>query len=77
MKWCPKIFEFSSRTQYEGELLDKSSFYSLFKETAYVINHNMTVKFTDKSYRSLVIDIGKATEVGITLEGFQNMGEIK
>ena len=76
-KILPRFKEHARRTQYEGELLDKSSYYSLFKETPYVINHNMTVKYADKSYRSLVIDIGKATEVGITLEGFQNMGEIK
>jgi len=76
-KILPKFKEHARRTQYEGELLDKSSYYSLFKETPYVINHNMTVKYNDKSYRSLVIDIEKADEVGIAMEGFKNMGEIK
>ena len=71
-KILPRFNEYARRTQYEGEFLDKSSFYSLFKEASYVISHNLPVKFADKSYRCLIIDVDKAVEAGISLEGFKS-----
>jgi len=67
-KVLPRFKEYARRTQYEGDYLDKSSYYSLFKETPYVINHNMTVKLGDSTARCLVINVEKA---GILLEGFK------
>jgi len=70
-KILPRFKEYARRTQYEGDFLDKASYYSLFKEASYVLKHNMTVKFGEESSRCLVIDIEKAGEAGITLEGFK------
>ena len=71
-KILPRFKEYAWKTKYEGELLDKASFYSLFKETSYVMGYNTTVKFGNESIRCLIINLEKAIEAGISMEGFRH-----
>ena len=60
----------AKRTNFEGDLLDEMSYNKLFDSCEYVHDKNRTVKFGRKSVRCLVIDIDKAREFGISLDGF-------
>ena len=68
-KIFPKFKEFAKRTNYEGDLLDKSSYIKLFDDCEYVINKNWPVKFVNgKTHRCLVLDIEKAVNAGINID---------
>jgi hypothetical protein len=69
-KILPDFRQYAKQTGYEGDLLDEVSYSKQFDETPYVVIKNHPVKFNDKSVRSLCIDIKKAKDAGIDLEGF-------
>jgi hypothetical protein len=73
--WFSKIFpgfkEHARRTNYEGDLLDKESYYRLFEECEYVVAKNWNVRFPDKQRRCLVIDYERAKAAGLDLDGFR------
>jgi hypothetical protein len=70
-KIFPQFKEYARKTNYEGDLLDKSSYVKLFDDCEYVYDKNRSVKFSEsKVCRSLVLDIEKAKAAGINLEGF-------
>lgn len=70
-KIFPQFKEYARKTNYEGDLIDKSSYVKLFDDCEYVHDKNRSVKFSDsKTYRCLVIDLEKAVAAGINLEGF-------
>lgn len=68
----PEFKEHCRRTKYEGDLLDKESYLKLFKECTYIEENQHPVKYGSKNItaRSLCIDIGKAKQAGIDLDGF-------
>jgi hypothetical protein len=71
----PKFKEYAYRTHYEGDLLDKESYLKLFDECDYIYDKQHPVKFGNKLYRALCIDIEKAKAAGIDLEGFSTVCE--
>ena len=44
----------------------------LFDDCPYVVDKSRSVKFGTKAYRCLCIDVNKAIEMGLNLEGFVN-----
>ena len=66
----PDFRKYAKLTGYEGDLLDKESYNRLFDECSYVIDKSYPVKFKRNTVRSLCIDIRKARDAGINLEGF-------
>jgi hypothetical protein len=70
-KVFPEFKEYAQRTKYEGDLLDKESYLRLFKECDYIVSSNHPVDFGGKKHRSLCIDVEKAVETGIDMEGFE------
>lgn len=69
-KIFPDFKLYASQTKYEGDLLDKESYLRQFDECAYVMKKDHPVNFNDKAVRSLCLDIMKAQNAGINLEGF-------
>jgi len=70
-KIFPDFKEYAQRTKYEGEILDRESYFSLFKECSYIPMHDTVVKYTDyKSYRCICINTTDAKEAGVNLDGF-------
>ncbi|MCX6174139.1 MAG: hypothetical protein NTZ27_05235 [Ignavibacteriales bacterium] len=61
---------YAKQTNYEGDLLDEFSYGKMFDDCSYVFQKNWPVKFDDKTCRCLCIDIEKAKEHGVVLEGF-------
>ncbi len=71
-KIFPTFKEYARRTNYEGEILDKESFTSLFKECDYIKVVSKVKKFyNNKTVRCIVIDVTKAQSAGISLDGFK------
>jgi len=68
----PEFKEHCRRTKYEGDLLDKESYMKMFDECSYIVKKNHPVNYGNgvKSIRSLCIDIEKAKEAGLDLDGF-------
>ena len=52
--------------------MDQKSYYKLFKDTDYVMENNKNIRYPNQSgqMRSLCIDIDKALQAGIDLDGF-------
>ena len=71
-KIFPEFKEHAKRTNYEGDLLDKESYLKLFDDTEYVIDKHRAVKFNDKTYRSLVLDVALMINAGINIDGLLN-----
>ena len=69
-KIFPDFKQYAAQTKYDGDLLDKESYLRMFDECSYVAQKNHPVKFNDKLVRSLCLDIKKAQDAGISLEGF-------
>jgi hypothetical protein len=69
-KVFPEFKEYAQRTKYEGDLLDKESYLRLFKECDYIVSSSHPVDFDGKKQRCLCIDVEKAVEAGLDLEGF-------
>lgn len=61
---------FAKKTQYEGDLLDETSYSKLFDDCDYVYSKDWSVKIGGKSQRCLCIDVEKAIQAGINLDGF-------
>ena len=71
-KIFPTFKEYARRTNYEGEILDRESFTSLFKECDYIPVIGKVKKFyNDKTARCIVIDVKKANAAGLSLDGFK------
>lgn len=71
-KIFPAFKEYARRTNYEGEILDKESFTSLFKECDYIPVIGKVKKFyNDKTARCIIIDVKKANAAGLSLDGFK------
>ncbi len=68
----PEFKEHCRRTKYEGDLLDKESYLKLFDECSYIVDKQHPVKYGSikTAARSLCIDICKAKQAGIDLDGF-------
>jgi len=71
-KIFPEFKEHAKRTNYEGDLLDKESYLKLFDDAEYIIDKHRAVKFNDKTYRSLVLDVDLLINAGINIDGFLN-----
>jgi hypothetical protein len=69
-KIFPDFKQYAKQTAYEGDLLDYQSYAGLFDECSYVVKKNHPVKFNGKTIRAVCIDIKKAEEAGVNLEGF-------
>src|ERR1051326_649801 len=69
-KIFPDFKKYAKQTGYEGDLLDKESYGRLFSECPYIYKTDYPVKINDKTVRSLCVDIRRAREAGINLEGF-------
>jgi hypothetical protein len=69
-KIYPDFKVYAKQTGYEGDLLEFDSYGRQFDECSYVVQKNHPVKFNGKTIRSVVIDIKKAEEAGVSLEGF-------
>lgn len=61
---------YAKKTNYEGDLLDEMSYNKMFDDCEYIYNKNMPVKIALKTQRCLCIDIEKAKEKGVDLDGF-------
>ncbi|MDR3611039.1 MAG: BT4734/BF3469 family protein [Ignavibacteriaceae bacterium] len=70
-KIFPDFKVYAKKTNYEGDLLDKSSYLKLFDECDYIINKNWNVKFGLVTNRCICIDIEKAKNAGLNLDGFR------
>lgn len=70
----PLFREHIKRRSFEGDLLDKESYKRLFRETEYVLMDDKktfpVVRFRDKAYRALCIDVNSALKAGVNLDGF-------
>ncbi|GEM_PF-2106992 len=66
----PEFKEHCRRTKYEGDLLDKESYLKLFDECSYVADKSRSVKYGNKTVRSLCINIERAKEAELNLDGF-------
>lgn len=66
----PEFKEYAKRTNYEGDLLDAESFRKLFDESSYIFKSSHPVDFKSSKYRCICIDISKAKDANINLEGF-------
>jgi hypothetical protein len=67
----PKFRTYAERTQWDGDILDRQSYKELFRECDYVITESKVTRYeTDRSKRSVIIDIDKAKQRGIQLDGF-------
>ena len=69
-KIYPSFKIYADKTSYEGDRLDEKSYNSLFDECSYVLGKNIGVKFGKETQKCLCIDISKARECGINLDGF-------
>ncbi|MBK9097485.1 MAG: hypothetical protein IPM14_05025 [bacterium] len=74
-KVFPDFVVYAKKTNYEGDLLDKSSYIKMFDDCNYVIQKNMAVKMGDKTQRCLVIDIDKAKTTGLNIYGLLEADE--
>ena len=62
---------YAKKTNYEGDLLDETSYNKLFDDCEYIEDKNYRAKFSDGTvYVCLAIDIEKAESVGIRIDGF-------
>jgi len=69
-KIFPQFKEYARKTNYEGDLLDKSSYVKLFDDCGYVYDKNKGVKFLNgETHRCLVLDIEKAVNAQINIDG--------
>jgi hypothetical protein len=68
-KIFPDFIVYAKKTNYEGDLLDKSSYLKMFDDCEYVLNKNLAVKIHGKAHRCLVIDIEKVKKKGINIDG--------
>lgn len=68
-KIFPDFVVYANKTNYEGDLLDKSSYMKLFDDCDYVIKKNMAVKMDGKTHRCLVLDIDKVIAKGLSVDG--------
>jgi hypothetical protein len=68
-KIFPDFVVYANKTNYEGDLLDKSSYMKLFDDSDYIIKKNMAVKMDGKAHRCLVLDIDKVIARGLSIEG--------
>jgi hypothetical protein len=68
-KIFPDFIVYAKKTNYEGDLLDKSSYLKMFDDCEYVLNKNLAVKIHGKAHRCLVIDIEKVKQKGINIDG--------
>ena len=68
-KIFPDFVVYAKKTNYEGDLLDKSSYLKMFDDCEYVLNKNLAVKIKGKAHRCLVIDIEKVKQKGINIDG--------
>ncbi len=76
-KIFPDFVVYAKKTNYEGDLLDKSSYMKMFDDCEYVINKNWAVKMHGKKQRCLVWDIEKLKQIGINIDGLLASGENK
>ena len=76
-KIFPDFVVYAKKTNYEGDLLDKSSYMKMFDDCGYVINKNWAVKMHGKTHRCLVLDIEKVKQIGINIDGLLASGENK
>ena len=76
-KIFPDFVIYAKKTNYEGDLLDKSSYLKMFDDCDYVINKNWAVKMQGKTNRCLVLDIEKVKQRGINIEGLLASDEKK
>jgi hypothetical protein len=76
-KIFPDFVVYAKKTNYEGDLLDKSSYMKMFDDCEYVINKNWAVKMHGKTHRCLVLDIEKVKQIGINIDGLLSSGENK
>jgi hypothetical protein len=76
-KIFPDFVVYAKKTNYEGDLLDKSSYMKMFDDCEYVINKNWAVKMHGKTHRCLVLDIEKVKQIGINIDGLLASGENK
>ena len=74
-KVFPDFVVYAKKTNYEGDLLDKSSYMKMFDDCNYVIQKNMAVKLGDKTQRCLVIDIDKVKTTGLNIYGLLEADE--
>ncbi|NNJ54107.1 MAG: hypothetical protein HKP17_13135 [Ignavibacteriaceae bacterium] len=74
-KVFPDFVVYAKKTNYEGDLLDKSSYLKMFDDCEYVFNKNWGVNFHGKTYRSLVLDIEKVKKADLHIEGFLSSEE--
>jgi len=68
-KIFPDFIVYAKKTNYEGDLLDKSSYLKMFDDCEYVLNKNLAVKIQGKAHRCLVLDIEKVKQKGINIDG--------
>ena len=69
-KIFPDFKQYARQTNYEGDLLDYISYMRQFEECSYIESVDHVVNLNGKTARCISIDIGKAREAGINLEGF-------
>jgi hypothetical protein len=68
----PEFKEHCRRTKYEGDLLDRESYLKMFDECTYIVEKNHPVNYGNNSpsKRSVCINIKKAQDAEINLDGF-------